>query len=67
MLGRRLGVGGEQPPRDLNARSLCVALADQAALAVALHLAKLIAIDGGVEGRARPFPPLPPASGRSRA
>jgi hypothetical protein len=55
VVARRLRIGGEQPTRDLDAGGLGIALADQAPLAVALHLAELIAIDGGVEGRARLF------------
>ena len=50
---RLFRIGGEQPAGDFNAGSLGITLPDQAALAVAFHLAELIAIDGGVEGRAR--------------
>ena len=49
---RLFRIGGEQPAGDFDAGGLGIALPDQATLAVAFNLAELIAIDGGVEGRA---------------
>ena len=55
-------VGGKQPPRDLDARRFGLLLADQAARAIAVDFAELVAIDGGVERLrvllARPQRPL---------
>ncbi len=45
----RLAVGGKQPPRDLDPRGLGLLLPDQAARAIAIDLAELVAVDGGVE------------------
>ncbi len=49
----RLAVGGKQPARDLDARGLGLLLADQTARAIAVDLAELIAVDGGVKGLGR--------------
>jgi hypothetical protein len=57
IIGARLAVGGKQTPRNLDARGLGLFLADQSARAIALDLAKLIAIDGGIEGLRRTIGP----------
>jgi hypothetical protein len=49
---RLFHIGGEQPAGDFYAGGLGITLPDQAALAVAFNLAQLIALDGGIEGRA---------------
>ena len=46
-------VGLQQPPRDLEPRSLGLGFPDQPARAIGIDLAELIAIDGGIERLAR--------------